>query len=224
MNSVEQKKEQLKEEIKQAVLKANLASESELPEVILESPKDKAHGDYATNMAMQLARIAKKAPRAIAEDLKANLDMTKAGIKQIDIAGPGFINFFMDTAYLTELIPTILDNGSNYGRSADRNEKIQVEFVSANPTGSLHLGHARGAAVGDTLCNILDRAGYDVSREYYINDAGNQIHNLTVSLEARYMQALGKEKDMPEDGYQGQDIVAVWSRSCREGRRPSPSA
>ena len=207
MNSVEQKKEQLKEEIKQAVLKANLASESELPEVILESPKDKAHGDYATNMAMQLARIAKKAPRAIAEDLKANLDMTKAGIKQIDIAGPGFINFFMDTAYLTELIPTILENGKQYGRSADKNEKIQVEFVSANPTGSLHLGHARGAAVGDTLCNILDRAGFDVSREYYINDAGNQIHNLTVSLEARYMQALGKEKDMPEDGYQGQDIV-----------------
>ncbi|MBN8208659.1 arginine--tRNA ligase [Bacillus sp. NTK071] len=207
MNSVEQKKEQLKEEIKQAVLKANLASESEIPEVILESPKDKAHGDYATNMAMQLARIAKKAPRAIAEDLKANLDMQKAGIKQIDIAGPGFINFFMDTAYLTELIPTILDHGNAYGRSANRNEKIQVEFVSANPTGSLHLGHARGAAVGDTLCNILDRAGYDVSREYYINDAGNQIHNLTVSLEARYMQALGKEKDMPEDGYQGQDIV-----------------
>ncbi|MFK3960967.1 arginine--tRNA ligase [Pseudalkalibacillus hwajinpoensis] len=207
MNSVEQKKEQLKEEIKQAVLKASLASESEMPEVILESPKDKAHGDYATNMAMQLARIAKKAPRAIAEDLKANLDMTKAGIKQIDIAGPGFINFFMDTAYLTELIPTILDKGNNYGRSADKNEKIQVEFVSANPTGSLHLGHARGAAVGDTLCNVLDRAGYDVSREYYINDAGNQIHNLTVSLEARYMQALGKEKDMPEDGYQGQDIV-----------------
>ncbi|WP_273831777.1 arginine--tRNA ligase [Guptibacillus sedimenti] len=207
MNSVEQKKEQLKEEIKQAVIKANLASESEIPEVILESPKDKAHGDYATNMAMQLARIAKKAPRAIAEDLKANLDMTKAGIKQIDIAGPGFINFFMDTAYLTELIPTILDKGNNYGRSADKNEKIQVEFVSANPTGSLHLGHARGAAVGDTLCNVLDRAGYDVSREYYINDAGNQIHNLTVSLEARYMQALGKEKDMPEDGYQGQDIV-----------------
>ncbi|PFG15233.1 arginine--tRNA ligase [Bacillus sp. es.036] len=207
MNSVEQKKEQLKEEIKQAVIKANLASESEMPEVILESPKDKAHGDYATNMAMQLARIAKKAPRTIAEDLKANLDMTKAGIKQIDIAGPGFINFFMDTAYLTELIPTILDKGNNYGRSADKNEKIQVEFVSANPTGSLHLGHARGAAVGDTLCNVLDRAGYDVSREYYINDAGNQIHNLTVSLEARYMQALGKEKDMPEDGYQGQDIV-----------------
>ncbi|MDP4551513.1 arginine--tRNA ligase [Alkalihalobacillus macyae] len=207
MNSVEQKKEQLKEEIKQAVLKANLASENEIPEVILESPKDKAHGDYATNMAMQLARIAKKAPRAIAEDLKANLDMQKAGIKQIDIAGPGFINFFMDTTYLTELIPTILDHGNSYGRSANRNEKIQVEFVSANPTGSLHLGHARGAAVGDTLCNILDRAGYDVSREYYINDAGNQIHNLTVSLEARYMQALGKEKEMPEDGYQGQDIV-----------------
>lgn len=207
MNSVEQKKEQLKEEIKQAVLKANLASETEMPEVILESPKDKAHGDYATNMAMQLARIAKKAPRAIAEDLKANLDMTKAGIKQIDIAGPGFINFFMDTEYLTELIPTVLDKGNSYGRSADKNEKIQVEFVSANPTGSLHLGHARGAAVGDTLCNVLDRAGYDVSREYYINDAGNQIHNLTVSLEARYMQALGKEKDMPEDGYQGQDIV-----------------
>ncbi|WP_270180417.1 arginine--tRNA ligase [Alkalihalobacillus sp. CinArs1] len=207
MNSVEQKKEQLKEQIKLAVIQAGLASETEIPEVILESPKDKAHGDYATNMAMQLARIAKKAPRAIAEDIKANLDMDKASIKQIDIAGPGFINFFMDTSYLNELIPTILEKGSDYGKSASKNEKIQVEFVSANPTGSLHLGHARGAAYGDTLCNILDRAGYDVSREYYINDAGNQIHNLALSLEARYMQALGKEKEMPEDGYLGQDIV-----------------
>ncbi|WP_377887385.1 arginine--tRNA ligase [Alkalihalobacillus sp. R86527] len=207
MNSVEQKKEQLKEQIKVAVIQAGLANESEIPEVILESPKDKAHGDYATNMAMQLARIAKKAPRAIAEDIKANLDMDKASIKQIDIAGPGFINFFMETSYLNELIPMILEKGSDYGKSVDKNEKIQVEFVSANPTGSLHLGHARGAAYGDTLCNILERAGYEVSREYYINDAGNQIHNLTVSLEARYMQALGMEKDMPEDGYQGQDIV-----------------
>ncbi|MCA0988953.1 arginine--tRNA ligase [Guptibacillus algicola] len=207
MNSVEQKKEQLKEEIKVAVIQAGLASESEIPEVILESPKDKAHGDYATNMAMQLARIAKKAPRAIAEDIKANLDMDKASIKQIDIAGPGFINFFMETSYLNELIPMILEKGSDYGKSSNKNEKIQVEFVSANPTGSLHLGHARGAAYGDTLCNILERAGYEVSREYYINDAGNQIHNLALSLEARYMQALGMEKEMPEDGYQGQDIV-----------------
>lgn len=207
MNSVEQKKEQLKQQIKQAVIQAGLANESEMPEVILESPKDKAHGDYATNMAMQLARIAKKAPRAIAEDIKANLDMDKASIKQVDIAGPGFINFFMDTSYLNELIPTILEKGSDYGKSADKQERIQVEFVSANPTGSLHLGHARGAAVGDTLCNILDRAGYEVSREYYINDAGNQINKLALSLEARYMQALGMDKEMPEDGYQGQDIV-----------------
>ncbi|WLR50754.1 arginine--tRNA ligase [Bacillus tianshenii] len=217
MNIVEQVKERLKEEIKQAVLKAELASAEEVPEVILELPKDKAHGDYATNMAMQLARVAKKAPRLIADDIVANFDKSKASIEKIEIAGPGFINFYMDNSYLTNLVPTVLKAGKAYGETdTGQNEKVQVEFVSANPTGDLHLGHARGAAVGDALCNVLDKAGYEVEREYYINDAGNQIHNLALSVEARYLQALGKEADMPEDGYHGADIVDIGKKLAEE--------
>ncbi|RBN40161.1 arginine--tRNA ligase, partial [Priestia megaterium] len=183
MNIVEQVQQKLKAEIQDAVVKAGLAEKAELPEVLLETPKDKTHGDYSTNMAMQLARIAKKAPRVIAEELVANFDKSKASIEKIDIAGPGFINFYMNNSYLTELIPTIVKAGEAYGQTNVGNgQKVQVEFVSANPTGDLHLGHARGAAVGDSLCNVLEKAGYDVSREYYINDAGNQINNLAYSV------------------------------------------
>ncbi len=210
MNIVEQVQERLKAEIKDSVLKAGLASEEQIPDVVLETPKDKANGDYSTNMAMQLARVAKKAPRMIAEEIVKNFDQSKASIQKIDIAGPGFINFYMDNAYLTELIPTILKEGSNYGSTnVGKGEKINVEFVSANPTGDLHLGHARGAAVGDSLCNVLDKAGYEVTREYYINDAGNQINNLALSVEARYFQALGTDMEMPEDGYHGKDIIGI---------------
>lgn len=217
MNIVEQMKERLKEEIKAAILKAGLATEEEIPAVILETPKDKAHGDYSTNMAMQLARVAKKAPRFIAEDIIANFDQSKASIDKIEMAGPGFINFYMNNQYLTDLIPAILEAKDRYGESdAGQNEKVQVEFVSANPTGSLHLGHARGAAFGDSLCNILEKAGYDVSREYYINDAGNQIHNLALSVEARYLQALGQEAEMPEDGYYGEDIIEIGKKIAEE--------
>jgi arginyl-tRNA synthetase len=217
LNIVEQVQLKLKEEIKAAVIKAELATEEQLPDVILETPKDKANGDYSTNMAMQLARVAKKAPRAIAEALVANFDQSKASIEKIDIAGPGFINFYMNNNYLTDLIPTILTAGEKYGETTVGNgQKIQVEFVSANPTGDLHLGHARGAAVGDSLCNVLAKAGYDVSREYYINDAGNQINNLALSVEARYFQALGMEKDMPADGYHGEDIIGIGKRLAEE--------
>jgi arginyl-tRNA synthetase len=217
MNVVEQVKERLKEEIKAAVLKAGLAAEEQIPDVILELPKEKAHGDYATNMAMQLARVAKKAPRAIAEELVKNLDHSKASIEKIEIAGPGFINFYMNNRYLADLIPSILEAGDQYGQAEKRkNERVNVEFVSANPTGDLHLGHARGAAVGDSLCNILEKAGYEVTREYYINDAGNQIHNLALSVEARYFQALGQDKEMPEDGYHGADIIEIGKQLATE--------
>ncbi|CDQ18792.1 arginine--tRNA ligase [Halobacillus karajensis] len=220
MNIVEQMEQKLKEEIVRSVLAAELASEEEMPEVILEQPKDKAHGDYATNMAMQLARVAKKNPRAIATDLVEQFDKSKASIEKIEIAGPGFINFYMNNQYLTELVPAILKAGQEYGQSnSGDGHKVQVEFVSANPTGTLHLGHARGAAVGDSLCNVLDAAGYDVSREYYINDAGNQMANLAKSLEARYMQALGQEWDMPEDGYHGQDIVGLAEQLVSEDQQ-----
>ncbi|MFD2680784.1 arginine--tRNA ligase [Bacillus seohaeanensis] len=217
MNIVEKVQDNLKLEIKAAVIKANLATEEEIPDVILEYPKDKAHGDYSTNMAMQLARIAKKAPRKIAEELVENFDSSKASIEKIEIAGPGFINFFMNNQYLADLIPVILKEGEEYGKSnAGKGERINVEFVSANPTGDLHLGHARGASVGDSLCNVLEKAGYDVTREYYINDAGNQIHNLALSVEARYFQALGHDKEMPEDGYHGADIIGIGKELAKE--------
>lgn len=217
MNIAEQMQTQLKEEIKAAVLKAGLAAENEIPAVTLETPKDKAHGDYSTNMAMQLARMAKKAPRQIAEIIQENIDLSKGSIEKIDIAGPGFINFYMNNSYLTDLVPSVLAAGDRYGESnAGNNEKVQVEFVSANPTGDLHLGHARGASVGDSLCNVLEKSGYDVTREYYINDAGNQIHNLAVSVEARYFQALGQDKAMPEDGYHGKDIIGMGKELAEE--------
>ncbi|OAH54404.1 MULTISPECIES: arginine--tRNA ligase [Bacillaceae] len=217
MNIAEKMQTQLKEEIKAAVLKAGLAAENEIPAVILETPKDKAHGDYSTNMAMQLARVAKKAPRQIAEIIQENIDLSKGSIEKIDIAGPGFINFYMNNSYLTDLVPSVLAAGNRYGESnAGNNEKVQVEFVSANPTGDLHLGHARGASVGDSLCNVLEKSGYDVTREYYINDAGNQIHNLAVSVEARYFQALGQDKAMPEDGYHGKDIIDMGKELAEE--------
>ncbi|RJS60759.1 arginine--tRNA ligase [Bacillus sp. PK3_68] len=217
MNVAEKVQEELKEEVKAAVLKAGLAQEEEIPVVVLETPKEKAHGDYSTNMAMQLARVAKKAPRVIAEEIIAHFDLSKASIEKIEIAGPGFINFYMNNAYLTDLIPVVLKEGGDYGKTdAGHNEKVQVEFVSANPTGDLHLGHARGAAVGDSLCNVLEKAGYNVTREYYINDAGNQINNLALSVEARYFQALGQDKEMPEDGYHGQDIVGIGKKLADE--------
>ncbi|AST06002.1 arginine--tRNA ligase [Anoxybacillus flavithermus] len=217
MNIVEQMKQKLKEEIREAVIRSGVATEADVPNVILETPKDKAHGDYSTNVAMQLARVAKKAPRMIAEDIVRHFHGEAVFVKKVDIAGPGFINFYMDNRYLTELVPTILQAGDAYGETNVGNgQKVQVEFVSANPTGSLHLGHARGAAVGDSLCNILEKAGFDVTREYYINDAGNQIANLAKSVEARYFQALGIDKDMPEDGYFGEDIIELGKKLAEQ--------
>ncbi|WP_091659475.1 arginine--tRNA ligase [Alteribacillus iranensis] len=207
MNIVEDRKEKIKTEIARAVEAAGLAAKEDIPAVILETPKEKDHGDFATNIAMQLARVAKKAPRLIADDIVQHMKTSEISIEKVEVAGPGFINLFLDNAYLRELIPSVLDAGEAYGQTdTGRGKKVQVEFVSANPTGNLHLGHARGAAVGDSLCNILDKAGYNVTREYYINDAGNQINNLAYSVEARYLEALGKEAEMPEDGYHGEDI------------------
>lgn len=208
MSVVEQTKSKIIEQIKQAVVAAGIVEAEQIPDFALELPKDKQHGDYATNVAMQLTRIARRNPRQIAEEIIASFDKQAASISKIEIAGPGFINFYMNNSYLTGVIDQVIEAGEAYGRTdSGKAKKVQVEFVSANPTGSLHLGHARGAAFGDALCNVLDMAGYDVSREYYINDAGNQIVNLARSLEARYFQALGQDTEMPEDGYYGQDII-----------------
>jgi len=206
-NPLEHINQLVTEALAEAVVAAGIATRGELPAFTLEVPKDKSHGDLATNAAMQLTRIAKKNPRQIAEAILEHFDMNKASIEKADIAGPGFINFTLNKSYLYPVIQQVHEQGENYGRIAlGQGQKIQVEFVSANPTGSLHLGHARGAAVGDALCNVLDFAGYEVTREYYINDAGNQVENLSKSIEARYLQELGQDAEMPEDGYHGEDI------------------
>ncbi|RKD23025.1 arginine--tRNA ligase [Ammoniphilus oxalaticus] len=217
MNIVEKVKATIVEEIKQAAIEAGLAESGQIPNFVLEIPKEKAHGDYATNIAMQLTKIARKPPRQIAEAIIERFRAGQAHVAKVEIAGPGFINFYMDHSYITDIIPQVIEAGDRYGTTTDgQNEKIQVEFVSANPTGSLHLGHARGAAVGDALCNVLAMAGYDVSREYYINDAGNQIANLAYSIEARYKQALGMDAEMPEDGYHGEDIIEFGQQLAAE--------
>lgn len=207
VNPLEQVNQSVSETITQAIVAAGLAELDQIPPIVLEAPKDKSHGDLATNAAMQLSRIAKKNPKQIAEEIVKHLDYGKSLIEKVDIAGPGFINFTLSKSYLYPVLNAVYSQGKDYGRvSKGQGKSVQVEFVSANPTGSLHLGHARGAAVGDALCNVLDYAGYEVTREYYINDAGNQIVNLSKSIEARYLQELGQNAEMPEDGYHGADI------------------
>ena len=179
-------------------------------EIKVEIPKDTKNGDYSTNIAMVLTKIAKRNPRDIAQAIVDNLDTSKANVKQVDIAGPGFINFYLDNQYLTAVISEAIQKGINLVMRKNQKQKILLEYVSANPTGDLHIGHARNAAVGDSLANILIAAGYDVTREYYINDAGNQITNLARSIETRFFEALGDTShEMPTDGYNGKDIVEI---------------
>jgi arginyl-tRNA synthetase len=194
-----------------------LFTASQLPKVLLEVPPQKEFGDFATNFAMQLARTAKTNPRLLADKIttiinaRAALDKEHAEalpwLKEAKIAGPGFINFYLQPDWLYEMLRTIVAAGVEYGKAKANGEKIQVEFVSANPTGPLHVGHGRGAAVGSALANLLRYAGYEVETEYYINDAGNQIDNLAASVNARYLELLGQPVEFPEDGYHGQDII-----------------
>ncbi len=184
-----------------------LGHDVQLNDIVIELSRDPAHGDYATNAAMKLCRLFSKSPRDVASLLINELDMSK--IEKVEIAGPGFINFFMKNDSLQNIISVIDQQGDNYGRREKQNFKINVEFVSANPTGLLHVGTARGAAYGDSLCRILDFAGYDVTREYYINDAGAQITHLGESVEARYKELLGLPFELPEDGYHGEDVKEI---------------
>lgn len=201
-------KEQLQDALSEAVKKTQ--DVEQIPDIKIEIPKDKNNGDFSTNLAMVLTKLARKNPRVIAEELISALDKEALHIESVDIAGPGFINFKMSSASLTNIIDTVLDEKENFGRSTrDKKESILIEFVSANPTGALHIGHARNAAVGETLANILDFAGYDVTREYYINDAGNQIDNLAHSINARFFQSLGEDMELPTDGYRGKDIEKI---------------
>ncbi|EHL05033.1 arginyl-tRNA synthetase [Desulfitobacterium sp. LBE] len=194
-----------------AALEAQKAGEltfESLPNYVLEEPREKQHGDWATNLAMVLTKQARKAPRDIATILIKHLDTEGTFITASEIAGPGFINFRLDPNWLTGVIPEVLNLEADYGKvNLGQGKKVQVEFVSANPTGLLHMGNARGAALGDSLAALLAMAGYEVSREFYINDAGNQIYNFALSLEARYLQLMGQDVPFPEGGYHGEDLI-----------------
>ncbi|MBP0981317.1 MAG: arginine--tRNA ligase, partial [Oscillospiraceae bacterium] len=197
--------------INSAIEKGELpAVEGELPAFLIEQPADPSHGDFATNAAMSGARAFRKAPRAIAEAIVANLDLSGTHFCRAEIAGPGFINFFVSDLWFSEVVTRILKEGENYGRTDyGKGQKVMVEFVSANPTGPMHMGNARGGAIGDGLAAALDAAGYNVTREFLINDAGNQIEKFAKSLEARYLQHFKGEEAVPfpEDGYHGADII-----------------
>lgn len=182
----------------------------DVSDILIERPKDLNHGDYASNVAMKICKLAKMKPIDVANTLVSNIDLAKASIEKIEIAGPGFMNFFISSNTLTQVINKVLMEKDNYGKSnAGKGMKINVEYVSANPTGDLHPGHARGAAMGDSITRLMKMAGYDVTREYYINDAGNQIHNMAKSLQARYLQVCGIDAQVPEDGYHGPDLVEI---------------
>jgi arginyl-tRNA synthetase len=209
--------ETIRQQIKNAVRNSiNLSvTNGELPEleikdILIEIPREKDHGDFSTNIAMQVTKAAKKAPRQIAEIIIKNIDVKDSYIKKVTCAGPGFINFILDPGYLYDSLRIIKEEKDKYGRiNIGNGKKVMVEFVSANPTGPLHMGNARGGALGDCIASVLDAAGYDVTREFLINDAGNQIEKFGMSLEARYIQLIkGPEAvSFPEDGYQGEDIT-----------------
>lgn len=189
-----------------AAVSAGDLPDGEYPDVLLEVPPQKEFGDFATNIAMQSARIAHKSPRMIADVLLKHLDAP--WLEKAEVAGAGFINFFLKHDIIYDTLCHILEQGKQYGQAPLRAEDtVQVEYVSANPTGPLHVGHGRGAAYGSALVNLLRTAGYNVQSEYYINDAGNQMNNLAVSVNARYLELLGKKAEIPENGYHGADII-----------------
>ncbi|MBR2520366.1 MAG: arginine--tRNA ligase [Selenomonadaceae bacterium] len=182
-----------------------------LPEIALEVPPKKDFGDFATNFAMQSAKIFRTSPKKIAEELKARIDCDI--IERIEIAGAGFMNFYLKSDVIYRELKKIYDAGDDFGNLPNKgNPTIQVEYVSANPTGLLHVGHGRGAAAGSALVNILRAAGFNVESEFYINDAGNQMDKLAASVNARYLELLGREVEFPEDGYLGEDIIDTTKR------------
>ncbi|MDR1160118.1 MAG: arginine--tRNA ligase [Syntrophomonadaceae bacterium] len=203
---------ELKKKINDIVVNAVEASRDELnipsgftPEFTIEKPREKAHGDFACNVAMLLARFAHRPPREIALMLIAH--MQASDLEKIETAGAGFINFYFTEDWLYDIPGLAVQMKDRYGAALSNGEKVQVEFVSANPTGNLHMGNARGGAIGDSLASLLSWAGFEVEREFYINDAGNQIVNLEKSLEARYLNMQGQDVPFPENGYAGQDII-----------------
>ena len=204
-----------KEQIKNLIINAaDLAAQKgeleavELPDFTVEVPSNRDHGDYAVNAAMVSARAFHKAPRQIAEILVSNMNFENTYIKSAEIAGPGFINLFLKENYYGDIVADVLNKNSDYGKSDyGKGQKVLVEFVSANPTGPMHIGNARGGALGDCLAAVLEAAGYYTEREFYINDAGNQINKFGLSLDLRYLQLYKEGIEMPEDSYHGEDII-----------------
>ncbi len=208
MNAASDLKAAVRAALEKAIESGELIN-AEIPDFTIEVPADKKNGDYATNAAMAGARAFRTAPRKIAEAVVNNIDLSKTYMKSCEIAGPGFINFFLSPRYYSDVLREIETKGDAFGSSSfGKGEKVMVEFVSANPTGPMHMGNARGGALGDCLAAVLDKAGYDVWREFYVNDAGNQIEKFANSLNARFIQAVKGEDaiEFPEDGYQGEDI------------------
>ena len=179
----------------------------DIRDIIIEKSKTPEHGDYASNVALKFAGRFGMAPRDLATKIANNID--KEVVEKVEIAGPGFVNFFVKKAAINSIVAKIIKDGDNFGRGENKNKKINVEFVSANPTGDLHLGHARCAAIGDSICRLYDYAGYEVTREFYVNDAGNQIHTLGLSLDIRVRQLLGEKVELPEDSYHAADIIDI---------------
>lgn len=205
-------REQIKKSIYDAAKRAidkNLLDSAELPDFGIEIPANREHGDYAVNAALIWAKALHKAPRAIAEILTQNAVFDDTYVKSFEIAGPGFINLFLSDSYYADIVEDVIDKGPDYGKSNyGEGKKILVEFVSANPTGPMHIGNARGGALGDCLAAVLEAAGYYTEREFYINDAGNQINKFGLSLDLRYLQLYRDGIEMPEDSYHGEDIKA----------------
>ena len=220
LNIIEETQSALRQGVAAACTQAMAAGtlpEAELPDFVIETPKDEKNGDFSTNLAMQLTRILRQNPRKIAEAIVGGIDLPGL-VERVEIAGPGFINFYLVPGWLNRVLPAIQEEDADYGKSnAGGGERVQVEFVSANPTGLLHMGNARGGALGDTLAAVLNEAGYVCDKEYYINDAGNQVENLGKSVEARYFELLGRDDyQIPEDGYHGKDIIATAQRLLDE--------
>lgn len=210
---VEKAQQQLREAVNAALRQAVGAGElpdAPLPEFVLEVPADRAHGDWACNAAMAGAKAFHAAPRKIAEAIVGKLELTGTYFKSCEIAGPGFLNFTYDEKFYGEVLRDIHRLGDDYGKSsAGADKRVLVEYVSANPTGPMHIGNARGGVLGDALSAVLEAAGYQVEREFYVNDAGNQVNRYGLSLEARYLQIFQGEDavEFPEDGYLGPDVI-----------------
>ena len=214
-------KEQVSAVIEAAMKKAMAAGmlpEAELPAFTVERPADRSHGDFATNAAMASARAFRMAPPKIAAAILENLDLNGTYFVKAETAGPGFMNFFLGSAFYSDVLTEVLTKDSAYGRSDYGNHrKVMVEFVSANPTGPMHMGNARGGALGDCLASVLDAAGYDVWREFYVNDAGNQLDKFGLSLSIRYQQLFAENPpELPEDSYHGEDILDLAKEYAKE--------